>query len=153
MKNHYLFIILAFLFSSCNNNSELSNKFNALEQELAAAKTELNTLKSTAAYRPGLIHNVFFWLKSDLSPAQKNAFLAGIKSLEKIATVKAAYIGPPASTEERDVVDNSFSYALLLHFDDIAGQDAYQVDPIHLKFVEDHKNKWERVVVYDNIVN
>lgn len=78
--------------------------------------------------------------------------MKGVKSLQNIATVKSCYVGPPASTEKRDVVDNSFHYALLMHFDDMAGQDVYQVDPIHLKFVEDHKDKWVKVIVYDNLV-
>lgn len=101
---------------------------------------------------PGLIHNVFFWLKDDLSETDRAAFLEGVKSLGTINTVRAIYIGPPASTEKRAVVDNSFSYALLVHFDNIEGQNAYQVDPIHLKFVEDHQDKWNRVTVYDNTV-
>jgi hypothetical protein len=101
---------------------------------------------------PGLIHHVFFWLKEDLSDAERNDFLKGVKSLGTINTVRAFYIGPPASTEKREVVDNSFSYALLVHFDDVAGQNEYQVDPIHLKFVEDHQDKWTRVTVYDNTV-
>ena len=101
---------------------------------------------------PGLIHNVFFWLKPDLSEADKAAFLEGVKSLMAISTVRKCYIGSPASTEARDVVDNTFSYALLVHFDDVAGQDAYQIDPIHLKFVEDHKDKWTTVKVYDSTV-
>ncbi|MFT4666621.1 MAG: hypothetical protein ACI9XB_003587 [Gammaproteobacteria bacterium] len=152
MKNNFLFLAITFLLSSCNDNSQFTEKLSSLEQELAATKIELTKIKPTPAYLPGLIHNVFFWLKSDLTTEQKSAFLAGVKSLEKAATVKSCYIGPPASTEKREVVDNSFSYALLLHFDDEAGQNAYQVDPIHLKFVEDHKDKWERVIVYDNVV-
>ncbi len=152
MKNHFLFIAIIFLLSSCTDNSELTNKLSSLEQDLATTKAELTKMKSTPTYQPGLIHNVFFWLKDDLSSEQKNAFLAGVKSLEKISTVKSSYIGPPASTEKREVVDNSFSYALLLHFDDVAGEEAYQIDPVHLKFVEDHKDKWNRVIVYDNLV-
>ena len=34
-------------------------------------------------------------------------------------------------------------------FDDAAGQDAYQVDPLHAAFVEKHEHLWEKVVVYD----
>jgi len=120
--------------------------------EIEDLKAEINTLKQKADYMPGLIHNVFFWLREDLTEAERAAFLEGVKSLGTIDQVRAIYIGPPASTEKREVVDNSFSYALLVHFDDIEGQNAYQIDPIHLKFVDDHQDKWTRVTVYDNTV-
>jgi len=152
MKNGLLFLFFLALLSSCNDNSATIEKLKTLEQELANTKSELTKEKSKPADQPGLIHNVFFWLKKDLTNEQKAAFLKGVNSLKQVNTVKSAYIGPPASTEKREVVDNSFSYALLLHFDDVAGQDAYQIDPIHLKFVEEHKDKWDRVIVYDNMV-
>ncbi|MEO0337802.1 MAG: Dabb family protein [Bacteroidota bacterium] len=97
-----------------------------------------------------MVHNVYFWLRTDLTEDEKQAFLTSLKTLGTIETVKAFFIGPPSSTEAREVVDNSFSYALSVHFDDVAGQNAYQIDPIHLKFVEDSSNKWTRVQVYDN---
>jgi Stress responsive A/B Barrel Domain len=150
MKN-FLLLLLFPLLSSCEDNT-MTSKITTLEKELADAQTALAAAQATSPYRPGLIHNVFFWLKKDISEADKKAFLEGVNSLRKIAMVKSCYIGPPASSEKRDVVDNSFSYALLLHFDDVAGEAAYQVDPIHLKFVEDHKDKWTKVVVYDNVV-
>ena len=57
----------------------------------------------------------------------------------------------PASTEKRDVVDNSYSASELIFFDDVAGQDAYQVHPIHEKFVEQCSHLWQKVIVYDSI--
>ncbi|MFM8334667.1 MAG: Dabb family protein [Opitutaceae bacterium] len=32
---------------------------------------------------------------------------------------------------------------------DVAGHDAYQVDPLHLAFVERFKTFWNRVQIYD----
>jgi len=57
----------------------------------------------------------------------------------------------PASTEKRDVVDNSFSASEMLFFDDLAGQKAYQDHPVHKQFVADCSHLWQRVVVYDAI--
>lgn len=99
---------------------------------------------------PGMMHTVYFWLKPDLSEADEQAFLNGVRSLETVSTVKNFFIGPPAGTESRDVVDNTFSYALIIWFDSVEEHLAYQVDPIHLKFVEENKDKWERVRVRDN---
>ena len=97
-----------------------------------------------------MIHNVYFWLRTDLTEEEQQAFLISLKTLGEIDTVRGFFIGPPSTTEARDVVDNSFSYALSVHFEDVAGQNAYQIDPIHLKFVEDSSDKWVRVQVYDN---
>ncbi|GAB4198913.1 MAG: hypothetical protein OHK0057_37200 [Thermoflexibacter sp.] len=94
-------------------------------------------------------HIVYFWTSPNLSPADKEKFEAGLRSLLKIKSIKQGYVGKPAATEARDVVDNSFAYTLMLFFDDVKGHDAYQIDPIHLKFVEENKQYWTKVVVYD----
>lgn len=146
----FLFPVLSILLLACNS-SVTEHTVEQLNEELASVKLQLEEAKAAAEIEaPGLVHNVFFWLKEDLNPEEEAAFLEGVKSLKTISTIKSFYLGPPAPTEARDVVDNSFSYALLIHFDDVKGQDAYQVDPIHLQFVEDHKDKWTKVIVYDN---
>ncbi len=98
---------------------------------------------------PKLLHHVFFWLKNPDSVADREKLLAGVKSLAAIETVRSIHVGVPASTEKRDVVDNSYHVSELLGFDDVAGQDAYQVHPLHKKFVEEHQHLWSKVVVYD----
>jgi hypothetical protein len=98
-----------------------------------------------------LAHHVFFWLKNRDSKEDLNKLLEGLNTLKKIETVRSIYIGVPASTEKRDVVDNSYSASELIFFDDVAGQDVYQVHPIHKKFVENYSHLWEKVIVYDSI--
>lgn len=100
---------------------------------------------------PYLVHHVFFWLKNPQSQEDLKQLLAGIKSLEAIETVRGMHVGVPASTEKREVIDSSYSASELLFFDDLAGQDAYQVHPIHQKFVQDHAHLWSKVVVYDSV--
>jgi hypothetical protein len=111
------------------------------------ATAALPTLNS--ADKKGLIHHVFFWLKNPSSKEDLNKLIAGLKTLKKIETVRKIYIGVPASTEKRDVVDNSYSASEILFFDDLAGQKTYQDHPIHKKFVEDCSQLWEKVIVYD----
>ncbi len=106
---------------------------------------------STEAEKSALCHHVFFWLKNPNSEADRNKLIAGIRSLEKIETVRSLHIGIPASTEKRDVVDNSYSVSELMFFDDEAGQNIYQDHPLHKKFVEDCSSLWEKVIVYDTI--
>jgi hypothetical protein len=83
--------------------------------------------------------------------ADRDALISGLRTLEAIETVRGIHIGVPASTELREVVDNSFSVSEVLWFDDVAGQDAYQVHPLHQAFVENCSHLWRKVVVYDAI--
>lgn len=101
---------------------------------------------------PGIIHMVLFWLRDDLTDEERDAFVEGNLSISTIPSVRRLYFGPPAATAARAVVDNTFDYALILHFDDLAGQEAYQVHPLHQRMVEEYRDKWERVVVYDSEV-
>jgi hypothetical protein len=98
---------------------------------------------------PKLVHHVFFWLKNPQSKEDLAKLLAGLRTLAKIESVRGAHFGVPASTEKRDVVDNSFSASEILFFDDTAGQKTYQDHPIHEQFIADCSHLWERVVVYD----
>lgn len=98
---------------------------------------------------PPVVHHVFFWLKNPKSKEDLARLLAGLRTLGGIETVKAIHIGVPAETEQRGVVDASYQASEILFFDDVAGQNAYQVHPIHKKFVADCEHLFERVVVYD----
>ena len=96
------------------------------------------------------IHHVYFWLNNPESKADFDALVAGLKKLSVVETIKSFHIGKPADTN-RDVVERSYSVSWMLLFANKADQDSYQVDPIHLKFVEDCKHLWKKVVVYDSV--
>jgi hypothetical protein len=98
-----------------------------------------------------LIHHVFFWLKEPKNEAHKKQLVKALTNLLKVETIKMSHIGFPAGTESRDVVDHSYSVSFMTMFDDQAGQDAYQVHPLHTKFVEENSNLWSKVVVYDSV--
>ncbi|THH41182.1 Dabb family protein [Neolewinella litorea] len=106
----------------------------------------------TEITQPGMAHTVYFWLQEGLSEDELQSFEAGMRSLAASPTVRRVFVGKPAATPSRGVVDNSFDYSLVLWFDDVAGHDAYQVSPAHLKFVEDHEAKFKEVCVFDNDV-
>jgi hypothetical protein len=98
-----------------------------------------------------VVHHVFFWLKNPNSKQDLDKLLAGLQTLKKIETVRAIHIGVTAKTEERSVVDATFSASELLFFDDLAGQKTYQDHPIHLEFIKNCSALWEKVIVYDSI--
>ena len=104
-----------------------------------------------AHVRPGFVHAVYFWLADD-NPEMVAEFInEGLPKLAKVPSIQSVSWGPAAGTP-RDVVDNSYDLAWIVNFATAEDQDKYQVDPLHLEFVEKYKSIFDRVQVYDNIV-
>jgi len=118
---------------------------------MAGAATAAMGQSDQTENKPQVIHHVFFWLKNPGSTEDRKKLIEGLQTLTAIKEVKKLLIGTPASTVKREVVDNSFDVSELMYFDDTAGQDAYQVHPIHKAFVEKYSHLWEKVIVYDMI--
>nr|WP_320022980.1 Dabb family protein [uncultured Draconibacterium sp.] len=110
-----------------------------------------NAIASEVKLKGALIHHVFFWLKEPDNETHKNQLTEALNQLTKVKTIKLSHIGFPASTEDRDVVDHSYSVSYMAMFDNQADQNSYQIDPIHLKFVEENQHFWSKVVVYDSV--
>jgi hypothetical protein len=119
----------------------------ALATGAAASALPLTTMEN----KYPVIHHVFFWLKNPGSIEDRDKLVAGVKTLSKIDTVRELRVGIVASTEKRDVVDNSWAVSELMFFSDLAGQAVYQTHPIHLEFVKNCSHLWEKVVVYDAV--
>lgn len=98
----------------------------------------------------GFIHHVFFWLKNPEIMEDLNQLIEGLQKLSKAPTIKDFHIGKPANTS-RGVIDTTYSVSWLLFFENAEGQDVYQTDPIHLKFIDECSHLWNKVVVYDTI--
>lgn len=112
-----------------------------------------NLSKSMESYKGLLQHQVYFWMKSTITDADRKAFEKGLRDLiGGIKEVHSAEIGIPAKTEARGVVDLSFGYSLLVWFKSIKEHDIYQAHAVHQKFIADHSALWEKVVVYDSDV-
>lgn len=98
-----------------------------------------------------LSHHVYFWLKNPDSKEDLVQLISGVKTLTSIATIRGFHIATPAATEERGVIDSSYSVSWLAFFDNEADEHVYQTHPTHLKFVEDCEKLWSKVVVYDSV--
>jgi len=96
-----------------------------------------------------LVHSVFFWLKPELDDAQRAAFRKGVESLGGIEDAVAVYVGTPAATAQRPVVDNTYDVALTVIVPDVAAHDRYQDHPLHHAFLESFRSYWNRVQIYD----
>jgi hypothetical protein len=95
------------------------------------------------------IHTVFFWCKPGTQRAAVDHLVEDCQGyLARVETVRHLWCGRPAMTP-RDVVDNSYSAALTVVFDDRAGHDVYQDHPLHKEFIQRNKEHWERVQVFD----
>lgn len=95
-----------------------------------------------------IAHHVLFWLKTDTTEEQKIAFKKGLQSLENIEVIKTIHIGTPAPIE-RAVVDVTYTFSLVLFFEDLAAHDVYQVHEIHKAFLDEFRGLFEKVIIYD----
>lgn len=147
MKNLLLLITL-FFFSCSHVDTVMENQVKELKEKIAVMEKAAAT---PVQDETGFIHTVFFWMNENVTDEQKANFTKnGLGELVEVSSIYKSYFGSPAKTP-REVVDNSYDFALICHFKNKEDQDAYQIDPIHLKFVEDFKDLWKEVVVYDNL--
>ena len=139
---------------------ENSSRREFLEKSTAAlvAGTVMTTFASSEAEANSkenallpFVHHVFFWLKDPKNKQDHDKLLAGLKDLGKIKEIKMAHIGLPSINDfDKSVTDASYSFSVLLIFNNKADEEKYLVNPLHKKFIDDHKNLWSKVVVYDS---
>lgn len=80
-------------------------------------------------------HVVIFWTDPTQTHAADELVAGCEKFLRGIPGILFFHVGKMASSP-RSVVDQSYQVALNIVFTDKAAQDAYQVHPEHLEFVE-----------------
>jgi hypothetical protein len=118
----------------------------ALAASLSAGSTK-------ADQGPQLAHMVYFKLKDNsgayrakLSAACK-LYLSGHEGTVSFGT------GTRAGDFNRDVNDRDFDVSLHLVFVNKEAHDKYHVHPRHLKFIEENKDNWEKVRVFDSYLS
>ena len=96
-------------------------------------------------------HMVYFWLKEPDNQQHRQKFEESIKRfIDGSDYVLMAHIGTPAMTP-RAVVDNTYTYDLVVSFQSKEVHDAYQQEQVHLNFIAECKDLWDRVLIYDSI--
>ncbi len=96
------------------------------------------------------IHHVFFWLKNPDNVIEQEQLRYGIDTLLSIKPHILAHSGMPAATE-RNVIDSSYDFSLLMIFEAAEDEAAYQTHPVHDAFRENFSQLWSKVIVYDSI--
>lgn len=100
-----------------------------------------------------VVHSVYFWLKEGITEEEELDFLHFFEVLRTIPGVRSLSTGKPAPTTQRDVVDNSFSYLLLVTFDNMDQINLYENHPDHLAAAETYSKYWTKVQVRDVILD
>lgn len=97
-----------------------------------------------------LAHMVFFTLKED-TPANRVALIEACNQhlSDHEGTVYFS-AGAIADDLDREVNDKSFDVALHIVFENRQAHDTYQTHPRHLLFIEENKNAWSNVRVFDS---
>ena len=99
---------------------------------------------------PALVHNVFFSLK-DTSAESKKKFIAACKKhLTKHPGEVYFAVGPLVADLKRPVNDVDFDICLTIVFEDRAAHDKYQDAKRHLAFIDENKESWKKVRVFDS---
>ena len=101
---------------------------------------------------PQIGHMVFFKLKSPSAENRTKLVEACKKYLadhDGIVHFSAGVIGDEF---KREVNDRDWDVSLHLVFTDKAAHDKYATHPEHLKFIEENKEGWEKVRVFDSEV-
>lgn len=96
------------------------------------------------------IHHVYFWLANPESKADLDQLIAALKKLSEVPNIQQFHIGIPADTR-REVIESSYQVSWCLFFANAEEEAIYQTHPLHLKFVEENKHLWKKVVVYDSV--
>jgi len=133
-----ILFILSFLFFTVT-------AIGLFAQEASSSEEGTNTQQDV------LVHTVYFWFTNEATEEDSRNFYEELKKLSTISLIKQKFIGVPASTEQRDVIDNSYDYAITFVFENEEDEKAYQEHPDHLEFIDENAHLWEKVRVYDAI--
>ena len=118
---------------------------------MIGGSAKVNAQKSVTEFDKNFTHVVYFWLNNPDSEEDRKAFLKSLNNfMENSEYAGTKFIGEPAMTP-RDVVDNSYTYSLILSFPSKEIQDKYQNEKAHKQFVKESENLWKKVQVYDSV--
>jgi hypothetical protein len=109
--------------------------------------------EAAMAVAPMLAHNVYFTLKDNSAEAKKKFIEACKKYLSKHPGEPLFAVGTRAEDLKREINDQDFDVALQIIFTNKMAHDEYQNAPRHKKFIEENKDNWKKVRVFDAMVD
>jgi hypothetical protein len=102
---------------------------------------------------PMLAHMVYFTLKDKSAEGKEKLVAACKKYLNKHPGTVYFSAGTLAEDLKREVNDRDFDVALHLVFKNRAAHDQYQTAKRHEQFIEENKENWTKVRVFDSVVS
>jgi Stress responsive A/B Barrel Domain len=99
-----------------------------------------------------IVHNVYFRLKDDSAESQKKLLDACKKYLIGHPGTISFAVGGLARELHREVNDRDWDVGLHIVFASKSAHDQYQEDPRHTQFIEENKENWKKVRVFDSEV-
>ena len=99
-----------------------------------------------------LAHNVFFSLKDNSDAARRALLEACRKYLAGHPGTVFFACGLLEEGLNRPVNDRDFDVGLHIVFTDQAAHDRYQDAPLHQQFIEENRDNWKAVRVFDSVV-
>ena len=115
-----------------------------------AALSILSPFSRLAAAEPQLAHMVYFTLADDTKENREKLVAACQKHLTGHDGTVSFAVGVLAEDLNRDVNDRAFDVSLHLVFKNKKAHDTYSAHPRHLKFIEENKQLWSSVRVFDS---
>ena len=100
---------------------------------------------------PLLVHNVYFSL-NESTPETREKLVASCHKYLSGHQGVVFYAAGTLSDLDRPVNDREFDVALHFVFKQKADHDRYQEAPMHLQFIEENKDNWSKVWVFDSVV-
>jgi Stress responsive A/B Barrel Domain len=94
------------------------------------------------------LHHVFFTLKNPSSKEDFKMMEEGLRFLSTCPQINSFHIGIPADTE-REVIVKDYHFSWFTTFASALHEEAYQIEPIHLAFIENCSHLWSNVRVFD----
>lgn len=104
-----------------------------------------------AEFDKNFVHSVYVWLKEPNNQSDRMVFENSLQKLfDNSKYTKTNYLGIPANTP-RKVVDNSYTYLIVVTFTSKEEQDLYQTEAAHQEFLKEASSLWSKVLIYDAI--
>ena len=99
-----------------------------------------------------LVHDVYFTLNDDSEAAQAKLVNDCYKYLSKHPGVVFFAAGARVEAHERDVNLRDWDVSLHIVFESKDHHDEYQKAPDHYKFIDENKENWKSVRVFDSFI-
>ncbi|MBM4073268.1 MAG: Dabb family protein [Planctomycetes bacterium] len=100
-----------------------------------------------------VIHDVYFSLKDNSPEARQKLIAACQKHLTKHEGTVFFAAGTLADELKRPVNDRDFDVGLHIIFRDMQAHDTYQDHPRHTRFIDENKDNWKKVRVFDTVAS